>query len=86
MGPDCLKPPCYGLSHSATMCYTVTLLTSPAHARRMATRESVYFSDDDQELLDWIDEKVEEGRFASRSHGIRFCIQKTMERGIQEFV
>jgi len=33
----------------------------------------------DKELLDWLDKKIEEKVFASRSHGIEFLIKKKME-------
>lgn len=36
------------------------------------------------ELLNWLDEKVEKRDFASRSHGVVWCISKMMEREQEE--
>lgn len=33
----------------------------------------------DVEILEWLDRKVADKTFASRSHGIEFCIQRCME-------
>lgn len=46
----------------------------------MAQNISVSFPDDDDELLEWIEQKSEEGVFANRSHGIVRCVQIVKER------
>ncbi len=33
----------------------------------------------DEELLEWLDQKIEEKVFANRSHGIEFLIKRKME-------
>lgn len=52
----------------------------------MGERISIHFTDDSEELLEWVDDRVDEGRFASRSHGIRFCVRKAKDMGVEEFV
>lgn len=54
----------------------------------MGQNVSAYFRDSDMELLEWIDEKVEEGKFRNRAHGITRCIRYTKEYGddIEEYV
>ncbi len=34
----------------------------------------------DPDILKWIDEQVEEKRFASRSHAVEYCLHKMMIR------
>lgn len=52
----------------------------------MGTRESIYFKEDGDGLLEWIEQKVDEGRFANKSHAVRFCVRKAKEQGIEEYV
>ena len=33
----------------------------------------------ERELLEWMDEKIEEGVYASRSHAIRFALMQLMK-------
>lgn len=34
----------------------------------------------DDELFEWLDSQVKSKRFASISHGVRYCVQETMRR------
>ena len=34
----------------------------------------------EKELLEWIDKKVEEGIYASRSHAVRYALMELMKR------
>ena len=34
----------------------------------------------DPDILKWIDEQIEEKRFASRSHAVEYCLHKMMVR------
>lgn len=52
----------------------------------MAEKLSISIPEDDKELLEWVDEKVEEGAFQGRSHGIRRCIQIVKEDDRREVV
>jgi Arc/MetJ-type ribon-helix-helix transcriptional regulator len=38
----------------------------------------------DQELLDWIDEKIKSKKFANRSHAIEYCVHEAMENEMKQ--
>lgn len=52
----------------------------------MPRTESVYFPDDDDELAQWIDDRVKDGIFNNFSHGVRYAIKKTKEDNVEEMV
>lgn len=54
----------------------------------MGQNVSVYFKDNEKELLEWIDDKVEEGKFRNRAHAVTRCIKYTKENGkdIEEYL
>jgi len=38
----------------------------------------------DSELLEWVDEQIEEHRFASRSHAVEYCLNSVRETDAEE--
>ena len=54
----------------------------------MGTNVSIYFKNQDQDLLEWIDEKVEDGTFRNRAHAVTQCVEYTKEHGkdVTEYV
>lgn len=52
----------------------------------MGNTRSIHFPDDDEELEEWIERRVEKGLFNNFSHGVRYCIQNTMKENVEEMV
>jgi Arc/MetJ-type ribon-helix-helix transcriptional regulator len=42
----------------------------------MAERVTISIPDDRKDLLDWVDKKVEDGKFSSRSHGFWYAVKE----------
>lgn len=54
----------------------------------MGENVSIYFRNEDMDLLEWIDEKVEEGTFRNRAHAVAACVEYTKDKGkdVQQYV
>lgn len=50
----------------------------------MADRVSISVPDSDEDLLEWVDNKVEEGVFRSRSHGFCYAVKHLRDAGKEE--
>lgn len=51
----------------------------------MADRVSISVPDRDEDVLQWVDDKVEEGVFRSRSHGFCYAAKHLRDAGVEEF-
>lgn len=52
----------------------------------MAERVTVSIPENRTEYLEWVDEKVEEGEFSSRSHAFWYGIKKLKDDGVSDVV
>lgn len=52
----------------------------------MAEKISVSFRDEDSELLEWVDDKVEDGVFRSRSHAICYAVKNLKEDSVDDVI
>lgn len=51
----------------------------------MATRVTISIPNDDKELLDWIDDKVDNKRFRNRSEGFRDAVREMKKEEEQDY-
>lgn len=52
----------------------------------MADRYTVSVPDDRSDIMDWVDEQVEKGRFSSRSHAVWYALEELRDGGVEEVV
>lgn len=62
----------------------ITFIKVGPQLKIMAEVVSVSVPNRQEELLEWVDNKVEEGVFRGRSHAFCYAVMKLQERGVEE--